>query len=164
MSNIYRNIYNRPCRIIRWNYKLYKTIEDSLFNEENTRRITTIELQYQFDKKQKAQAFAQQKKEMQLKAKLHKQKLVVRTMIISSLLLILLLFTGFGYYRNRQVAKLRALEIELSRSIQQALSQQMNPHFIFNCLNSIKALILDSKIEETEKALGLKFSSTKEYL
>jgi tetratricopeptide (TPR) repeat protein len=132
-------------------YKQYKTLNDSLYNDEVTRRITTNELQYEFDKKQKAIAFVQQQKEMLLDAKLKKQRLIVKVIIILSFLLILLLFTGFGYYRSRQLAKFRTLEIELNRTIQQALSQQMNPHFIFNCLNSIKALIIENKTEETEK-------------
>ncbi|QXV63755.1 histidine kinase [Mucilaginibacter sp. 21P] len=43
--------------------------------------------------------------------------------------------------KHRFASKLAALE-------EQALRAQMNPHFIFNCLNSIKALIQESKNQD----------------
>jgi tetratricopeptide (TPR) repeat protein len=136
-------------------YKKFKMLSDSLNNDEITRRINTNELQYEFDKKENELLMAQQQKELELITKIEKQQLIVKIIIGFSVLILLLLFAGFGFYRNRQLAKYRALEIDLNHSIQQALSQQINPHFIFNCLNSIKALILENKIEETELYFGV---------
>jgi sensor histidine kinase YesM len=136
-------------------HKLLKTISDSLSNDEITRKITTLELQYEFDKKQKIAEFAQKQREIIYEARLKRQRIMVKAFLLSASLLVLLLFTGFSYYRIKQKAKLRGLEIDLNRSIQQALSQQMNPHFIFNCLNSIKALILDKKVDDAEKYFGV---------
>lgn len=143
----YKNAFN--------SYKIFKSLSDSLYNDETTRKITSLELQYQFDKKQEAMEFAQQQKDLRYEANLSKQKLIVKVIIAFASLLVLLLFTGFGYYRNRQAARLHSLEIDLNHNIQQSLSHQMSPHFIFNCLNSIKALILDNKTEETEQYFGI---------
>ena len=137
------------------NLMLFKTLSDSLYNDEITRKITTIELQYDFYKKQKNIETLQKQKDFVNNLKLKKKETILKTSILFFVLVLLLFFTGFGYYRNKQLAKIKGMELELNRSIQQALSQQMNPHFIFNCLNSIKALILDNKIEETEKYFGV---------
>ena len=55
---------------------------------------------------------------------------------------------------EEQTAELRTTNFELKR---QALSAQINPHFIFNVLNSIQSYILDDKKEEAEKYIA-KFS------
>lgn len=55
---------------------------------------------------------------------------------------------------EQQTAELRTTNFELKR---QALSAQINPHFIFNVLNSIQSYILDDKKEEAEKYIA-KFS------
>jgi tetratricopeptide (TPR) repeat protein len=132
-------------------HKQFKSLNDSLFNDETTRKITTLELQYEFDKKQRKQEFTQKQKELVFEERINRQKLLVKASFIVSALLILLLFTGFGYYRNKQIAKMRKQEMELNKNNQQLLSQQMNPHFIFNCLNSIRNLIIENKTEDTDK-------------
>lgn len=53
-----------------------------------------------------------------------------------------------------QTKELRTANFELKR---QALSAQINPHFIFNVLNSIQSFVLDHKSGEAEKYIA-KFS------
>ena len=55
---------------------------------------------------------------------------------------------------EEQTQELRAANFELKR---QALSAQINPHFIFNVLNSIQCFILDKKLDNAEKYIA-KFS------
>jgi ligand-binding sensor domain-containing protein len=54
---------------------------------------------------------------------------------------------AFGFYRYRvgQIKKEGDLREELYRLEQSALQAQMNPHFIFNCLNSIQYFILKNE-------------------
>jgi ligand-binding sensor domain-containing protein/two-component sensor histidine kinase len=59
--------------------------------------------------------------------------------------------------RNKEMARQR-VEQQLQELEQKALRAQMNPHFIFNCLNSIQAFILDHDIEGANKYLS-KFAS-----
>ncbi|MCB0762827.1 MAG: histidine kinase, partial [Flavobacteriales bacterium] len=60
--------------------------------------------------------------------------------IVISLLLVVSLVAGYLFYRNRkQLADARYAKLHLE---QQALASQMNPHFIFNALNSIQSSIL----------------------
>lgn len=47
-------------------------------------------------------------------------------------------------YRYRRLQTESALQMALNESQQQALSARMNPHFIFNALNSIKTFVLEN--------------------
>ena len=57
--------------------------------------------------------------------------------------LLLLLHQGFRYYRRFREGELRAsqLEAQLSQAQLQALKMQLHPHFLFNTLHSISALV-----------------------
>ena len=52
--------------------------------------------------------------------------------------------TGYGFYKYRieQIQKENASQQEITKLEKSALQAQMNPHFIFNCLNSIQNYIL----------------------
>jgi len=58
-------------------------------------------------------------------------------------LLIALIAYSFGYYRRYREGELRSvrLEAQLSQAQLQALKMQLHPHFLFNTLHSISALL-----------------------
>ena len=59
----------------------------------------------------------------------------------------LIIFGGYRY-RVNQIQRENGLREEMQRLKQAALQAQMNPHFIFNCLNSIQHFILKNDAEE----------------
>jgi ligand-binding sensor domain-containing protein len=63
-----------------------------------------------------------------------------------------LIFTGFRL-RTRQLEKKHAIQQQLQELERSALQAQMNPHFIFNCLNSIQNFIAQN--EKTQAATYL---------
>lgn len=69
-------------------------------------------------------------------------------------ILALLSLTGFIYrnrvHRKRQAERIRHEMNELQRA---ALSAQMNPHFIFNCLNSIQKFIIQNNQDSATRYL-----------
>ena len=67
--------------------------------------------------------------------------------ILAVCLLILINLLRERYVRKREARRL-AHEKELTELEAKALRAQMNPHFIFNCLNSIKVLIQDKENEK----------------
>lgn len=71
------------------------------------------------------------------------------------------IFVFFFYYRRRRESDFRQRELELrvarAEMEMKALRSQVNPHFIFNCLNSIQHYIHNSDNELAEKYL-VKFS------
>ena len=62
-----------------------------------------------------------------------------------------------GYWLHRFVLKSK-LKLALTKSQQKALLAQMNPHFIFNSLNSVQKFILEENREAAHEYLA-KFSS-----
>ena len=73
---------------------------------------------------------------------------IFQTSII--LLLWSLIYFGFQFFRNYKMAEVEKWKLQASLADAEliALKSQINPHFIFNCLNNIRALVL----EDHEKA------------
>jgi len=68
----------------------------------------------------------------------------------------LLLLAGYKFYRLRinQLNNKAKIEQEKIQLQNRALQAQMNPHFLFNCLNSIQNLILIGKSDNAVDYLG----------
>jgi ligand-binding sensor domain-containing protein len=77
--------------------------------------------------------------------------------VISVILLIIILVLGFSI-RIKYIKKRANLINQLSASQLTALKSQMNPHFLFNTLNSLQDLILKHDIKNSNYYLG-KYSS-----
>jgi sensor histidine kinase YesM len=75
-----------------------------------------------------------------------------RSIWISSLIGLILLISFIWFYKERQkrkeIARQKKIEDTLNELESKALKSQMNPHFIFNSLNSIKSLIQDNSDEK----------------
>lgn len=75
------------------------------------------------------------------------QTLFFYLLIIVLLFGIGLTFLSYRYHRLRQDIRMRRLTI---KSEQKALRSQMNPHFIFNALNSIRRYIMENKTDKAD--------------
>ena len=69
-----------------------------------------------------------------------------------------LLLAGLAYYLHRRrinhVTQKANLDKQLAQTEMKALHSQMNPHFIFNCLNSIREMILSNENEQASLYLS----------
>ena len=111
--------------------------KDSLYVINTTAKITELQTRYETEKKQKeieVLRLQNQTKEAQLKQKNY--------LILAAVLGILLLLGGF-YFWNKQ-RKLKSTK-EAAEMKQRLLRAQLNPHFLFNSLNSIQRLYLEGK-------------------
>ena len=73
--------------------------------------------------------------------------------IVMALVFILLVYNLYRY-RIRQINQKANLDKQLAQTEMKALHSQMNPHFIFNCLNSIREMILNNENEQASLYLS----------
>jgi tetratricopeptide (TPR) repeat protein len=128
----------------------YHTIQDSLNAMNSRARIASFEIEQQSQQKENEIE--------QLKA----QKATQRNYyLFAGILLILIVFGVISriiYKRKRDKEQLTTdFKKQLARAETTALRAQMNPHFIFNSLNSINSFVMDQKHEIASDYL-IKFS------
>lgn len=143
LYNIYRK--TKQFKNALWAYTNEKTLRDSVINDNKTAEITRLEMQYQFNKKEDSLKIADYRKQA-LAADIIKQDKIVKNMILAGSLIVLFSATGvFVFYIRKRDAVEKKHESELKTQAMdtemKALRAQMNPHFIFNSLNSIKNYI-----------------------
>ena len=90
-------------------------------------------------------------------SQLEKEKLIRNSIIGGSASLAFIGFLGFVNFRNKRKREKAELSQQISETEMKALRSQMNPHFIFNALQSIHTFLLSKKSEEAGEYL-LKFS------
>jgi len=81
---------------------IFKSASDSLFNKENTKRLTSMEMQFEYDKKQKVQAIEQLKKDNEQKEKFQRQKTFSIIFTIAFVLMLILAIVIFRSYQRKQ--------------------------------------------------------------
>jgi len=64
--------------------------------------------------------------------------------------MLLMFLIAFLYFRskNKRIQENYKIQKNISDLERAALQAQMNPHFIFNCLNSIQGFIMDNDKEQ----------------
>ncbi|MBT8234469.1 MAG: histidine kinase [Bacteroidia bacterium] len=73
-----------------------------------------------------------------------------------SILFLIIAGSGFIFYKYRtnQIRKAHNIRLQITELERSALQAQMNPHFIFNCLNSIQNFIVKNDSDSAIKYLG----------
>lgn len=141
-------------------YQKYHTIQDSIFNRDKNRAIAEIQSRYRMQELQRENAELEEKHSLTLQLQSetlrnqelkNKQNFYIIAGLGSGLLLIIII--GLLVFRQDKL-KTRIRETELE---QRALRSQMNPHFMFNSLNSIQSLIATDNNAEASIYLA-KFS------
>lgn len=122
-------------------YRIYRSANDSLFSENNRRNIIIKEADWMIKRKEIENAHL---REISL---IQKRDIVFKNILlaVTGALLLLIIVTSFFIYKNIQSKKKRAdaaLKQKIAEIQMQSIRSQMNPHFIFNCLNSIENFIM----------------------
>jgi tetratricopeptide (TPR) repeat protein len=121
------------------NLKLKQLYGEKVLNEENLRYTQELILKYDSEKKENQIALLEKENEIVNYRLLASQ----RWLIFGAAFLLLLSILGFIWYRQSQLkSEKKVLMIE-----QQMMRSQMNPHFLFNSLNSIKLYIINNEKE-----------------
>lgn len=111
-------------------YRNFSSLKDSMFNESKRKEITEMNIKYESDKKDAAIISEQ----TLLKKEKEKKNLAI---LLGGVIILSGGFITFVLFRRKQTKhgfQTRLLE-------NKALRSQLNPHFIFNALNSIQNFI-----------------------
>ncbi len=147
------------------NFKASKGIDDSLYSQESKNKLATLEAQHAF--REKEDGYKQQQQISALKMKQVYLYAALVILLVSAILIYLLNRSRIGQLRlKNQLQKKEAEEKtkelmhlnKLSESELKAIRAQMNPHFIFNVLNSIESYIVEND-SKTASRLVQKFAS-----
>jgi len=83
---------------------LFKQMGDSLNNAENLKKITQLEMQYEFDKQQEAQQFEQEEERIKHNAEIKQQKLQKNILFAGSVVVLLFGFILLRSYLQKKKA------------------------------------------------------------
>lgn len=139
LSATYDSLNNHAKAILY--LKKYVTLNDSIYAQEKRNELLRLETLYETEKKENKineLAWQNQRKEAESKQK---------TFIIIGILMAVLLASAIAillFLRYKTIQKNITLQKERERAESElaALKAQMNPHFIFNSLNSIQEIFM----------------------
>lgn len=146
----------------------YNTLNKQYVNDENKEMLIAREAQLEYEK-QKAIDEAEYEKNLAIAEEEKKQQRTITFSVLAIAFVVLLaliaLYNRFQLIRkqkeelNQAYAKLEeSKKNELMASNLKALQSQMNPHFIFNALNSIQTLVLHGDVDNSYTYIN-KFAS-----
>ncbi len=138
------------------NHVQFSIVQDSLVNKESTGKIVQAEMNFEFEQKQAAEKAAQDKKDVIRNEESKKQKILIG---LIGALAVIVGFIALFIFRSLKAAQKARLIVEQQKGLMElkALRAQMNPHFIFNAINSIQHFILKNDQDAAQKHLT-KFS------
>ncbi|MDP9040484.1 MAG: histidine kinase, partial [Bacteroidota bacterium] len=142
LSSAYDKLNNKDSSLFY--YRKYRSVSDSLFSENNQRKMTVNESEWTIKNKEL--------ENINLKQLTATQK---RQIAFSNILLFLIgvgfllgVLIAFLLYKSFRVKKLKDESLykqKIAETEMQALQAQMNPHFFFNSLNSIENFIMQNE-------------------
>ncbi len=134
-------------------YRRFGTLQDSLTSVEKEARINELNIEYETEKKEKEIALLEKNNADVIILSEQRKVISIITISISLLFILLIIFI---LYRNK--SKKKQLETEYAKNKieleHKALRAQMNPHFLFNSLNSIQRMFIEGKTDSANDAMA----------
>ena len=138
-------------------YKNYTLLHDSIISDEKKQYVMQKGMQFTFEKKEDSLKIENAKKHLLDATEIKRQKSIRQFILWSGIILFVAGFTIFVLYKRKKDAQQKQKEAELKAEVadteMKALRAQMNPHFIFNSLNSIGDFIARNEYEKADKYL-----------
>ncbi|MGB4204838.1 MAG: tetratricopeptide repeat protein [Bacteroidales bacterium] len=127
-------------------YEKLTALRDSLYQEQINVIVTEIEAKYELENQAKEIENLRQKTKIQ-ELRLNAHRFIIYALIILSLISVFIAFLVTQRNKLRIAKKNAELEQKLFRL-------QMNPHFMFNALNTIQSFIITNNTDDAIKYLS----------
>lgn len=166
LVNINKNLYNLYKHDGNYakalsHLEISKQYSDSIFSTSKAAEIKGAELTYEFDKSISALKSESEKAELKNRAELSKQRIIRNAFAAGMGILLIAGLVSFGFYKRKRDAEQKReqafYDLQVSETEMKALRSQMNPHFIFNALQSIQTFLIRNQPEDANLYL-LKFA------
>ncbi len=142
LSNVYNELKNKDSSLSY--YRIYRSATDSLFSEHNKRNVIIQESEWMVKRKELENSHLKELAQLQ-----HKELVVKNSLLLVVLVAFLLAIAiAIFIYKNNNAKKKRSeavLKQKITEIQMQVLRAQMNPHFIFNSLNSIENFMMQNE-------------------
>ena len=121
-------------------YKQHVSLKDSIFTKAGNDKILELETRYKTEKKESEIRFLRETEELQAREINRQKNQKLYVIIISAFILItgMLIFNRFKLKQKQYKIEMEKKNMDIEQKL---LRSQMNPHFIFNSLNSIQSYI-----------------------
>lgn len=142
LSKVYDDRNNKDSALFF--YRIFSKASDTLFSENNKRNVIIKESEWKLKRKEIENNHLLQLSQLQNK------DIVIKNGLLLTLFIALLLVIGIAFFinKNSYVKKKRTeslLKQKITEIQMQVLRAQMNPHFIFNSLNSIENFMMKNE-------------------
>jgi Histidine kinase len=142
LSSVYDAMNNKDSSLFF--YRIYRNVSDSLFSENNQRKMMVNESEWTIRKKELENDSLKQLTNDQQRQIEFKNILL----FLVGIGFMVVLFVVFLLYKSFQAKKSKddsQYKQKIAETEMQALQAQMNPHFFFNSLNSIENFIMQNE-------------------
>lgn len=155
-ASILENLALTSSKLKNYDFAYYNLIEayklkDSFISSEKKEDIAKLAAKYEYEKKEVILKAKHDKEQAIKEGEISRHKFIKNTSLVGGGSFILTSFIGFILYKRKQEANAKTKQAEFNLDVSntelKALRAQMNPHFIFNSLNSINAYIAKNDIE-----------------
>ncbi len=124
----------------------YMIMKDSLSGAESKKQVAEIEAQFKVKKAENEVKLLAKQNEVQVLEINQRNYLIYG---LTGFLLFIVIIAWLLFQQNKLHARQKTIELE-----QRILRTQMNPHFVFNLLNSVQKFITENKQDKASEYLG----------
>ena len=125
-------------------FHIYRTAFDSLFSQNTTLNLIINESEWLVKKNEIVNRHLLESSQLQKRQLVFKNALLIAAVILLILTIIIAVFINKSIQSKKKRTEF-SLKQKIAESKIQSLRAQMNPHFIFNCLNSIENFMMQNE-------------------
>jgi len=139
LSSVYDELNNKDSSL--YFYRIHRSAADSVFSINNTRNVIIKESEWMIKRQEIENRHLKELAEVQ------RREITFKNILLILGIIAFLLTIAIAFFINRSIESKKRREEssfkqKISETQMQALQAQMNPHFIFNSLNSIENFMM----------------------